>query len=83
MNLLRDLVRRDSTFFKLFGVDMERLLAIRKRFSGRRQGEDAARLTGDATPLILTGANWAPEEFFRVRPDEVYLCPEKAICAMD
>ena len=71
MNLLRDMASHDAVFHKLFGGDMEKLLAIRKRFPGQRQREDATWLTGDATPLILAGPNWVTQEFFRIRPDVV------------
>ena len=42
---------------------MEKLLAIRKRPTVVRQREDVTRLTGDAAPVALAGANWATEEF--------------------
>ena len=50
---------------------MGNVLAIHERFSGHKQREDVTWLTGDATPLVLAGVNWATQEFFRVRPEEV------------
>ena len=71
MDILMDLHRREATFRNLIGGDMEKLLSAHKRFPGHRRREDAAWLAGDATPLILAGANWATREFSRARPDEV------------
>ena len=69
--LLRDMARHGGVFRNLFGVDMERLLAIRKRSPRNCQREDVTWLTGDATPLILAVVNWKTNEFRRMRPGEV------------
>ena len=71
MNLMRDMARRDGVFYELFGGDVGKLLAIRKRVPGNHQRADAKWLTGDATPVNLAGVNWEAQECCRIRPGEV------------
>ena len=71
MNMVRDMARHDMVYRRLFGGDMEKLLASRKRSPRNRKREDVALLPGGATPVTPSGVNCTRHGFFRIRPGEV------------
>ena len=63
MQILRDLAQYDKMFYSLPRGEVELLLGAREEVATRDMPNQVSWVTGDATPLLLAGANWGVRSF--------------------